>query len=248
MKTVIHPDYSDLASELQSVSEGNYTPLKTFCDKRNRVELVEVGGKPMVIKWYKKTNLLTGLIYTLFRKSKARRAYEHAMELLKRDIATPFPIAYFEQKICGLFRVGCFISEYVDLPAVSELFYTDRLSKDEHNLMADNLSRFTLSLHLKGIVPLDYNTGNLLVAKAGDTYRFTLIDINRMKIGHVPQIKEAMTSFFQLGTYPHDYLGLLEPYVWERGFNFEEALYHVIRHRRRQTRLRKFKRFFKKSR
>ena len=246
MKTVIHPDYSGQAAALQSVTRGNYTPLKTFCDNRNRVELVDVGGKPMVVKWYKKTNLLTGLIYTLFRKSKARRAYEHALELLKRGISTPRPIAYFEQKSRGLFRVGCFFSEYVDLPAVSELFYTDKLSKEEHDLMADNLSRFTLSLHLKGIVPLDYNTGNLLVDKVGDRYRFTLIDINRMKIGRVPKIKEAMTSFFQLGTYPHDYLGLLEPYVWERGFNFEDALYHVICHRRNQTRLRRFKNIFRK--
>lgn len=248
MKTVIHPDYSGYAAALKSVVQGNYTPSKIFCDKRNRVELVEIGGKPMVVKWYKKTNLLTGLIYTIFRKSKARRAYEHAIELLKLDISTPFPVAYSEQKSRGLFRIGCFISEYVDLPAVSELFYSDKLPKEEHDLMADNLSRFTLALHLKGIVPLDYNTGNLLVAKVGDNYRFTLIDINRMRIGRVPKIKEAMTSFFQLGTYPHDYLGLLEPYAWERGFNFEEALYHVIRHRRNQTRLRKFKRLFKKIR
>lgn len=245
MKTVINPAYHQCAASLTAIAKGNYTPLKTFCDNRNTVELVSVDGKPMVVKRYKKTNMLTGLIYTLLRKSKARRAYEHALELIKRDIATPFPVAYFEKNRCGLFHTGYFISEYVDLPPVSELFYTDRLSPEEHYLLADNLSRFTLTLHLKGIVPLDYNTGNILVAKEGDRYRFSLIDINRMRIGHVPKIKEAMTSFFQLGTYPHDYLGLLEPYVWERGFDFEEALYHVIRHRRSQTRLRKIKRFFR---
>lgn len=245
MKTVINPAYRHVASSLSAIPAGDYAVVKTFCNNRNTVELVEIDGKPMVVKRYKKTNILTGLIYTLFRKSKARRAYEHAIELLKRDISTPFPVAYFEKSRWGIFHTGYFISEYLDLPPVSDLFYTDRLSDTEHYMMADSLSRFTLSLHLKGIVPLDYNTGNLLVAKDGDRYRFSLIDINRMRIGRVPKLKEAMTSFFQLGTYPHDYLGLLEPYVWERGFNFEDALYHVIRHRRKQRRLRKIKRLFK---
>lgn len=245
MKTVIHPKYIYCAAELTTLTSGNYTPLRIFCNNRNTVELVDVKGKPMVIKRYKRTNLLTGLIYTLFRKSKARRAYEHALELIRRGIDTPFPVAYFEKSEWGIFRSGYFISEYVDLPAVSELFYTDKLEKEEHDIMAENLSRFTLTLHRKGIIPLDYNASNLLVEKVDDHYRFLLIDINRMKFGGVPKIKEAMASFFQLGTYPQDYQGLLGPYIRERGYDFEDALYHVIRHRRNQTRLRKIKRLFK---
>lgn len=243
MKTVIHPDYQSYATDLMAITGGGYTPLKTFCNNRNTVELVDIKGKPVVVKRYKKTNFITGLIYTFFRKSKARRAYEHALELIKRDIRTPFPVAYFEKREYGIFRSGYFISEYVDLPAVSELFYTDKLDRKRHDIMAGQLSRFTLTLHRKGIIPLDYNTSNLLVEMDGEHCRFYLIDINRMKFGHVPEINEAMASFFQLGTYPNDYFGLLGPYVNERGFDFEEALYHVIRHRRHQKRLRKTKRF-----
>lgn len=245
MKTVIHPNYTPYASKLTAIVQEDYTPVLTFCNNRNIVELVNVQGKPLVVKKYKKANLLTDIIYTFFRKSKARRAYEHALELLKRGIDTPFPVAYFEKRKWGIFRRGYFISEFVDQTSVLDLFYTNKLDENEHSLLADNLSRFTLTLHLNGIIPLDFNTSNILCRKDGDKYKFSLIDINRMKFGRIPKIKDAMRSFFQLGTYPRDYLALLGPYTHERGFDFEEALYHVICHRRHQTRLRKIKRFFK---
>ncbi|MDE6361104.1 MAG: lipopolysaccharide kinase InaA family protein [Muribaculaceae bacterium] len=248
MRKTIHPEYRHLDADLSALPRGEYTPIKTFCNNRNKVELVSIQGTQAVVKIYKKTNLITGLIYTFFRKSKARRAYEHALELLSRGISTPFPIAYFEERRWGIFRNGYFVSEYVDLPPVSEYFYSGHLDDQEHDLMADNLSRFTLTLHSKGIIPLDYNTTNILFKKEEGRYKFTLIDINRMKIGRVPKIKAAMMSFFQLGTYPRDYYHLLAPYVNERNFDFEDALYHVILHRRNQKRLRRFKRLFRPSR
>lgn len=247
MKSVIHPDFENIRAELVSLIKGDYTPLKTFCNKRNTVQLVSVAGRKMVLKKYKPNGWVTGLIYTLFRKSKARRAYEHAITLTSLGFDTPQPIAYFEDKRAGIFRQGYFVCDYADLPSVEQIFYSDkeRLNKDEHLKMAHSLSRYTLSLHNAGVLPLDFNTGNILFSQAGDKYDFTLIDINRMKFGKIPGLKKAMISFFQLGTYPHDYLGLLEPYVWERQFNFEEALYEVLKLRRKQSRWRRFKGFFK---
>jgi hypothetical protein len=246
MKSVIHPDYAPLSNELAELIQGHYTPEKTFCNKRNTVELVNVAGKPMVMKRYKKANLLTGIIYTLFRKSKARRAYEHALLLLNAGIATPKPIAYAEKRCCGIFHYGYFISEYCTLPSVESEFYAPEADRQEHQKMAEALSRYTLELHQKGFIPLDYNTTNILFEKVNGEYRFTLIDINRMKFRANPGIKDAMRSFFQLGTYPTDYFSLLGYYVNQRGFDFEESLFNVIRHRHHQTRLRKFKKFFKK--
>lgn len=248
MRKIIHPDYRHLDADLSALPRGEYTPIKTFCNNRNKVELVSIQGTQAVVKIYKKTNLITGLIYTFFRKSKARRAYEHALELLSRGISTPSPIAYFEERRWGIFRNGYFVSEYVDLPPVSEYFYYEHPDDNEHALMADNLSRFTLELHEKGIIPLDYNTTNILFKREEGRYEFTLIDINRMKIGRIPKIKEAMMSFFQLGTYPRDYHSLLGPYVTKRDFDFEEALYYVIIHRRNKKRLQRLKRLFKPSR
>ena len=248
MKTVIHINYLSLAEELSALWENRYTPLKTFCNQRNTVELVNINGQLFVLKKYKKTNIFTGILYTFFRKTKARRAYEHALTLLEMGIDTPFPVAYSEKRSCGIFRWGYFISEYTDLPSVADYFYSDKLDDKEHQLLGNDISLYTLQLHQKGVMPLDYNTTNILFKKESDGhYHFTLIDINRMKFGRVPNIKEAMSSFFQIGTYARDYFALLEPYTSMRGFDFEEAIFHVIYHRRNQARLRKFKRIFKRN-
>lgn len=244
MKSVIHPSYIAIAPELKRLAEEEYTPDKVFCDNRNKVVLVTVGGKQLVLKKYKPANLFTGLVYTLFRKTKARRAYDHALRLLDAGFDTPFPVAYFEKRRWGLFRDGYFISEYAELPSAADFFYGDRSDRAEHEFLAESLSKFTLKLHLEGIIPLDFNMSNILMKKEGKDYRFVLIDINRMKFGRVPRLREAMRSFFQLGTYPHDHLSLLVPYTSARGYDFEDALYYVIRYRRHQKRLRRIKGLF----
>lgn len=241
MRTVIDKDYKILRDDFLKIIHGDYTPEKVFCNKRNTVELVNVGHRKFVLKKYKRAGLLNGLIYTLFRKTKARRAYEYALILREKGIDTPRPVAYFEKKRSGIFRDGYFISEFVDMPTLDNDFYGDGFDSEEHQRVAADLSLFTLSLHEKGILPLDYNMTNIMYRKEGDHFRFALIDINRMKIGKVPGLKDSMRSFFQLGTYPADYHSLLGPYVTIRDIDFEEALYHIIRHRMNGRRLRRFK-------
>lgn len=245
MKSVINPKYAASAASLTKIANGNYTPEHTFCNRRNVVELVTVDGQKMVVKSYRKVGWINGVIYTLFRKTKARRAYEHAMILLDNGIPTPTPVAYFEKRRFGIFNRGYFIAEYLNLPATSELFHSTKPDSLEHGRLALALSRFTLDLHNKGIVPLDYNTTNLLFEKVSDNFKFYLIDINRMKFGKKPGIKLAMKSFLQLGTYPDDYINMLTPYVTGRGFDFEDAVFALIRQRRSRRRFLRFKRFFK---
>ncbi len=247
MKYIIHHDYTKYSDQLAEIIRGNYTPEKIFCNKRNTVELVNVMGTPMVVKRYKKANLLTGLIYSFFRKSKARRAYEHAVALHEANISTPKPIAYYEKRCFGIFRYGYFISEFCELPSVDSIFYDPKADPQEHERLAEAISRYTLELHQKGIIPLDYNASNILFEKVNGEYRFTLIDINRMAFKENPDIKESMRTFFQFGTYPPDYFSLLTYYVNQRGFDFETSLYYVIRHRRDYDHLRRFKRFFRKK-
>lgn len=224
---------------------GHYTPLKTFCNGRNVVHLLEIDGRKMVLKIFKPANIVNGLIYTLFRKSKARRAFEYALQLKELDIPTPLPVAFAEKSRMGIFHRGYFLAEYVDAPSADSIFYSPATDEATLASMAQAISDFTLMLHLKGVQPLDYNTGNLLVSRAGDNYSFQLIDINRMRFGRVPRLHRAMKSFFQLGTYPRDYHTLLGTYCHRRGYDFETSLYHVLRYRRAQQRLRKVKKFFR---
>ena len=117
MKKVINAEYASMTSEFLEVVKGNYTPDVVFCNKRNVVEKVTIAGEVFVVKRYKRPILINRIIYCFFRKSKARRAYEYAVELLKRGVDTPYPVAYFEQYKNGLFDCGIFISKYVIINA-----------------------------------------------------------------------------------------------------------------------------------
>lgn len=258
MKTVINPDYRSLESELQKAVNGELTVEKVFCNRRNTVVLVTVGGKKMVVKRYRRPGIVNRIVYTLFRKSKARRAYEYAKLLKSQGFDSPVPVAYFERSQCGLFRDGYFIAEYVDYPSVHDLFYGENhldFNSPERVELARKLSEFTFELHSKGIQPLDYNMSNILIKDGGDGKKgdgtadygdveFSLIDLNRMRIGKVPRLRQAMLSFFQMGTYYPDYAILLEPYAYRRGWDVETCIYHIIRHRRAADRLRHLKRLF----
>lgn len=252
IKSVVNPKFFHLEEELRKAVDGLIPVKKVFCNKRNTVELVEIGGSPMVIKRYKRQGWIKGLIYTLLRKTKAQRAYEYANFLNQNGFHSPEPVAYFEESSGGVFHEGFFIAEYKNFPSVLDLFFGEEgkqlpVGSPERKRIAEALSDFTLSLHQNGIQPLDYNMSNILIEDDGKEITFWLIDLNRMQIGRVPRLKKAMLSFFQLGTYYPDYTNLLHNYAATKGWDLETCIYYVIRHRRSFDRFRRFKRFFKKS-
>lgn len=249
MKSEINPVYASLRRELLTAIQGETKVEKVFCNNRNTVELVDIDGIKMVVKRYRRPGIFNRLVYTFFRKTKARRAYKYAELLNSKGFNSPTPVAYFEKFSKGVFQDGYFISEYVECPSVQDYFFGDRqlaFESPERTNIALQLSKLTLQLHDQGIQPLDYNMSNILVEDVNtEEMKFWLIDLNRMRIGRQPGLKQAMLSFFQLGTYYPDYAKLLEPYAAARGWDVEECIYHVIRHRRGFNRLRRLKQYFK---
>ena len=53
---------------------------------RNTIKAFEAEGERLVVKRFKRPNLLRAVIYTFFRRSKARRSYEHAVRLHEKGI------------------------------------------------------------------------------------------------------------------------------------------------------------------
>lgn len=246
MKAVINQQYAALAPELNRIAAGHYTPEKVFCNRRNTVELVNIGGKPFVVKRYKEVTPAMGLTY-LWRKTKARKAYDNANTLIGNGFLTPAPVAFFERKRCGIFRDCVFISEYVPFPPLSDTLYAENADAGERYWLYRNISAYTLSLHQKGIVPVDFNATNILLEKIDrTTYRFWLIDINRMTTGHVPSLKEGMRAFFQLGSNAWNYGQLLQVYAGARGFALDDCIYAILRARRSWHRLRRIKHPFRR--
>lgn len=200
MKLIVNTEYEHLRSDIENAISGNYVANKVFCHKRNVVERFTMHGKEYVIKIFKRPNWFNRVVYTLFRKSKAERAYMNALRLLGMGIETPMPVAYAEKKSRGLFTTGYLITEYLPYNLLCNAYSGVVADKDKRKFTKDFMD-FTLEMHSKGVLPLDFNASNIFYHYDEDnaTYSFALTDINRMRFGKKPSNREVMRSFEQFG-------------------------------------------------
>jgi hypothetical protein len=148
--------------------------------KRNVIKLFELGNEIVSIKSFKKPNIINKIVYCYFRKSKAQRSFEYANFLLKHNIRTPNPIAYFENTSFLGLEESYYVCKHLDCDLTyRELVQTDYYDKD--NILRQ-FTQFTFAMHEKGIEFLDHSPGNTLIVKKSEgTYDFYLVDLNRMK-------------------------------------------------------------------
>ena len=235
MKIKIHKKHESIADRIKEIANNGYKGIHTFRNRRNTVELIDIEGTTFVVKRYKVPNILNRIIYTFFRKSKAQRAYEYALKILRNGISTPFPVAYMETSRNGLFHTGYFVSEYIPHPTLNT-WNIEEHSKAETDRLVKDFINFTIDLHEKEILPLDYNPGNIFYYKeeGSEQYRFALTDINRVKFGRLSRYKDSMHSFEQLGL-PADKLhSILSAYCRRRGLDIEASLFVVLYYRIRK--------------
>ena len=234
MRISISPQYEQLRGDILKVVAGDYVASKVFCHKRNVVEKICMEGKDYVVKTYKRPNFFNRLAYTYLRKSKAKRAFLNAQHLLELGIETPAPVAYIEVYKKGLFSKGYFISEYVPYHTMRETFNSETPESNDHNLKTEFM-KFTLALHEKKVLPLDFNSGNIFyyfdTEKGG--YRFALTDINRMQFGKTPSTYAVMRSFEQLGVPVDGLYKLALYYSSQKGSDLEYSMFIFLFHRLR---------------
>jgi len=150
-----------------------------FWKKRNTIKTFEVGNEKWNIKSFKIPHFINKIAYHYFRKSKARRSFEHGNILLKRGVLTPAPIAYAEfANVLGLTN-----SFYISINLDYDFTFNELLDAnfpDRENVL-NQFTEFTFQLHEKGIHHFDHSRGNtLIVKKENNLYDFYLIDLNRM--------------------------------------------------------------------
>lgn len=249
MKKIIHPEYLCLEPEFEKILNGDYTPDIVFCNKRNVVEKVTVAGEEFVVKRYKQPPLVNRVAYCLFRKSKARRAYEYAVKLLDCGVDTPFPVACFEFYRKGLFDYGVFISRYVPY-SLLENVYEESQSAEEREKILDGFVDFMLSVHKKGIMPMDMNGGNIFYHKDEENgrYMYALTDINRMKFGVSPNFFEMVFSFEQCFPELERLTDLARIYGRKVGQDIMVVLYHILSCRMKRMKKQLFKKRISKKR
>ena len=202
MNIVVASEYEDLRAWLMQVP-------RLFADNqgellyraRNQIRLFDVDGRKLVVKRFKRNGIVKAMVYTLFRKNKARKSYENAGLLRQRGFVTPHEVAYIEQRTAGLVTQVYYVCAYTDAQPIRP-----RLIEQEpfDESLAVCYARYVASLHEAGVLHRDLNPTNVLFSESGEpaAVSFELIDINRMQFfdGAVPKAAcmENLTLFYWL--------------------------------------------------
>ncbi len=130
-----------------------------------------------------------------FKPSKAKRSWNGAIELMRRDLGTAKPVAYFEKLgdktlkqnfyICNRVEADCSIGELFTAFARGETNHLGLTAEDVYSQFA----QFTNNMHKRGIYFRDYSGGNILVSINQDkSLTFSLIDTARLRVfnGSIP--------------------------------------------------------------
>lgn len=176
------PEFADVSSDEIVEFISNPAGRREIYSGRNTLWAAPFRGRNVVVKQFR-SDLKSRIVYALF-SSKASRSLRNAVEISRRGIDTPAPVASGEWrgKCHGLLK-SYYICEETTTISLAEAF--GRYGREAVNAFA----AFVALLHEKGIRHDDLNNTNVRVARNTDgTLTFSLIDLNRMKMydGPVP--------------------------------------------------------------
>lgn len=202
-KITITPDYRDhqpLKAFIEGFPQSFEQGGRVLYDKRNVIKSFAIDAadealNPLVVKRYKYPIFFQRVVYSFFRPTKACRSYSNACLLRQRGIDTPRGVAYIEEWEGALFGYGYFLSANDAAPPIE-----DRLPDEGpfDTSMAHDFGVFAATLHRQGILHHDLNCTNVLYHPVEGGYRFSVIDINRMKIYPVGQVPTRQECFDNL--------------------------------------------------
>jgi thiamine kinase-like enzyme len=179
----LNPAFESARGFLQQI-EVHFASEKSSIHKaRNTIKKISFESHDFIVKSFGVPNFLNQLVYGIFRDSKAKRSFQNAKLLLVKNIATAIPVAFIEKKQFGLIHKSFFIALKVDYDFDFHDINFER-KKGVDNLFKQ-FAEFTYQMHSAGFLHLDYTPGNILIKEKGENFDFTVIDINRMKIGPI---------------------------------------------------------------
>lgn len=186
-RIIVNDRYPELRQTVEEVTHNGFPDgsVIVYKERRNELRWFAVGSTAVNVKAFKIPPFPNNFVYRSFRKSKARRSYENALELQRLGFLTPDPFGYSEIHhgigIPGKFGLWPRLSRsyYVcrQLPFWPVRQWEDRPDIDRFlPAFAAEIAR----LHEKGVWFRDFSPGNILVeeTKEGE-YRFYYVDVNR---------------------------------------------------------------------
>ena len=164
--------------------------------QRNSIKVFPIAEGILNIKSFKIPNPVNKIAYRFFRRSKAERSFKYANILISKDIGTPYPLAYAEEKSALGFGRSFYVSEHLDCDLTYRELVTDPNYPNHENILRA-FTRFSYKLHENQIEFLDHSPGNTLIQTGEVEYRFFLVDLNRMNFKSL-DLDERLKNFSRL--------------------------------------------------
>lgn len=199
---------------------------------RNTIKLIEIDGRELVVKRFRRPNLIQKIVYTWFKKTKAYRSYNNAKELINRGFDTPKPVEYVETHRLGLVDYCYYVCERTDNPPIEDL--TDR--DDWSHELALAFAGYAAELHEKGVLHHDLNDTNVLYDA---DFRFSLIDLNRMcfyPLGTELPLEVCLDNLTRFTGRMDLFEFVVREYAKVRGLDIEETTQRALAIKRRHDR------------
>ncbi len=193
-----HPDYASQKDLIFKLAQGFHNEGELLIKgSRNIIKTNFLDTEKVNIKYFKTPHAVNSLVYSWLRPSKAKRSFEYAQYLLERDILTPFPIAYIEEKAATGLKESFYICRHIDYDFTFRELIHNPLFENRREIL-EQFTEFTFKMHENRVNFLDHSPGNtLIVNKGGGKYDFYLIDLNRMKFEDM-DIEVRMDNFKKL--------------------------------------------------
>ena len=225
MKITVNPGMEYLRQFVRQLPELFPASGEVLHDGRNQIRAFDIGGERLVVKRYKRPSAFNAVMYSFFRKSKARRAYEHAPAPARagnrhartRRMERIPPQRADNGDLFRIPQVGLHTA-HGGYGTVPDLRFAAR---------ARSILPFHRPAPRKGICHEDFNQTNILWRhdEATGRYHFQLIDINRMKFLRRPlRPDECMINLRRLSCPAVAFLYILDRYAETRQWDMDDTL------------------------
>lgn len=231
MKIIINPQYEYLREWLCELPDTFSESGTVLYQARNEVRrIVAPQGLAVCAKRYRQPALPNRIIYTFFRKSKAERAYNNAFLLLSKDIPTPEPIAYIEERKGGLLSTSYLVTVFC--PYTHNFYEFRQHSVGGYENVVTALALLAADMHEQGILHKDFSPGNILFEHRNEKVNLTVVDINRMQFGSkAVSLKEGCQNFARLWGDDDFFTLLAKHYAQAREADEDECIRLTIKYR-----------------
>lgn len=212
----IAPEYDAYREKIEKIVKGGMPEdAEVIYRGRNILYRTMLGDEPVIVKEFRKPNIVNAYAYTTVRTSKAVRSYENSARMRELGFSAPRPIAYGETRSGIKLKESCYIC--AEIEGATEMRNWEE-NPDCENLVRA-LAREMVRLHEAGVWHKDFSPGNVLyTGNAREGYKFHYVDLNRMKFG-VHDTKKLYRMFRSMNLNPDETRRLGRLYGEEAGLD-----------------------------